>query len=292
MKKYEIQLQNVAPLLMCIYRKINKFFSLHLPDKDLNIMQHYIISEIFRFKGPCSSIDIVNSTAIDKGTVSKYIRFLAEKSYVRLTGDDHSRKKITLDEKGIAVAKGVFNVVCDIENKIIIGLNEAELEKHSDFLHVLYRELYNDSEYPGEDSENWPKFLTYVSHLARGMELKGNEHYNSTGMELNQSFILYLLYTSGTELSYKTLERNIETVQSCIATQVRKLEEKGYVVSTVSEGDKRAKNCHLTETGKDLCVEYINYCKRVDERYGPDTELLITALNKICNNLEKMIQEL
>lgn len=289
MKNVEIELENVIPLLMSIHRKICRYVNMHLPDADLNLIQHYILCEIFRFDKPCSSIDIVKNTSIDKGTVSKYVRLLHKKGYLIMEGEEHSRKLISLDEKGRVVAKSVFLLVCNTQKEIVSCLNDNEFEILSNFLKMIYYDVYRNENYYEDDNENWPKFLTYVFQVTRKIELIGNYYERKTGIELNQCLILLVLYMAGTELSYKTLERNIETVQSCMATQIRKLEEKGFVVSTVCEGDKRAKNCHLTPDGVELAKKYKAYCDELEEK-TVDRSLAITVLNKICNNLEKMIQ--
>lgn len=288
MDKENIYAPNLLPVLMCIERKICRYFMKHRPVKELNLVQHYILSEIYRFQGACSSNEIVKATAIDKGTVSKYIQKLASLGYISIVSEETFRRNVELEEKGRQAAKSVFILICRIQHDLLCDLNERELDVLSKFLHFVYNDIYKGEEFHPDDSQ-WPKFIHYILQVNRNLELMGNTNERKTGIELNQILILLILYDTHGECTFKYLENTLGTAQSCIATQIMKLKEKGMVDSYVSEVDKRVKICKLNREGKKIALVYSKYLMDMELKYCENRIEVLTIMNKILLIVEKML---
>jgi DNA-binding MarR family transcriptional regulator len=93
--------------------------------------------------------------------------------------------------------------------------------------------------------------ITIIKWLAVVMEQTVNQAISEQDLTMSQGAVLFQLVNAPEGiLSLKELERKVNLSQPVALGIVKRLEEKGFVVSTVNPKDRRAKNIQITEPGR------------------------------------------
>lgn len=94
----------------------------------------------------------------------------------------------------------------------------------------------------------------YIKQIHDELERQSNQALRSSDLTLAQvSALLALRETPEGQLPLKELERALRVAQSTAVGIVKRLEQKGFVVSFGDPRDKRIKIVRLTETGAQCC---------------------------------------
>ena len=91
----------------------------------------------------------------------------------------------------------------------------------------------------------------------------------------------------------KEISEELQIPKSTLTSALDRLEKKNYVIRTLSPRDRRSYGLELTEEGKEVHSEYMNYennfCEKILNSLDKEYEklMLFKLLNKIIDNLDK-----
>lgn len=93
--------------------------------------------------------------------------------------------------------------------------------------------------------------ITIIKWLATVMEQMVNQAISEQELTMSQGAVLFQLVNAPEGmLSLNEIERNVKLSQPVALGIVKRLEEKGFVVSAVNPKDRRAKNIQITDLGR------------------------------------------
>lgn len=99
------------------------------------------------------------------------------------------------------------------------------------------------------------------------MHKHANQDLEDLGITFSQHHVMvYLEHCKEHTAPLKDIEHHFQVAQATMAGIVKRLESKGFLVTSYCENDKRMKVVALTEQGESLChTSYINMKNRVKE---------------------------
>lgn len=89
-----------------------------------------------------------------------------------------------------------------------------------------------------------------IKQLYDAKEKRANEKLKQFGLTFSQFRLLIYIHEQG-EVSLKEMEHYFSLTQQTVAGIIKRLEEKGFVVTCADSSDKRAKNVQMTEKKDD-----------------------------------------
>lgn len=89
-----------------------------------------------------------------------------------------------------------------------------------------------------------------IKQLYDAKEKRANEKLKQFGLTFSQFRLLIYIHEQG-EVSLKEMEHYFSLTQQTVAGIIKRLEEKGFVITCADSSDKRAKNVQMTEKGDD-----------------------------------------
>ena len=112
-----------------------------------------------------------------------------------------------------------------------------------------------------------------------------NNRLKTLGITSSQCAVLdYLLHTREEEVNQKDIEKALSLQNPTVTGLLKRLDEKGYILSVPSNKDKRCKNIYLTEKAYDIQKRMEADRKKIDKR------LTLGMNKKEVAALEKMLE--
>ena len=79
--------------------------------------------------------------------------------------------------------------------------------------------------------------------------------YGISHVQMHAMVFIKIETDEGRKVCQKDIEKQVNLRPSAMSTMLTNLENRGFIVRTVSGGDARTKYVNLTEKGKDLCLK-------------------------------------
>lgn len=112
-----------------------------------------------------------------------------------------------------------------------------------------------------------------------------NNELRGLGITASQCAVLdYLLGSSKEFVNQKDIEKALSLKNPTVTGILKRLDEKGFILSVPSNQDKRCKNIYPTEKAYDIQKKMDNYRKKIDKK------LTIGMNKKEVAALEKMLE--
>ena len=130
-----------------------------------------------------------------------------------------------------------------------------------------------------------------IKQINNVFEKELNERLRDTGITSSQCAVLdYLFHTSKEEVSQRDVEKNLNLKNPTVTGILKRLDEKGYILSVPSNTDKRCKNIYLTEKAYDIQRRMENQRRKLDKMLTigmnkKEIEALEKMLNKVLYNI-------
>ena len=120
-------------------------------------------------------------------------------------------------------------------------------------------------------------------------------HLNKTGVYRSQHQLLMYVFRHP-EASQKELARLYNVSTAAIAVSLKKLEKGGYIRRLVDEDDNRFNKILITEKGRSVVAESVDFFKKVEARMfagfsADEEETFYTCVCRIHENLSAMLEE-
>lgn len=132
--------------------------------------------------------------------------------------------------------------------------------------------------------------------ILRNVNQMTNKEYTND-LSPMQFWVIGYLYFNGDKTIYqKDLEIEFGVPKSTLATMLKGLVEKGYIMREPAEHDTRLKQILLTEKAKNLQLDHIRSFHRIDDVLcedisEEDIEHFMRVISKMKKNLEKRLNE-
>lgn len=127
-----------------------------------------------------------------------------------------------------------------------------------------------------------------VKQINNIYEKELNERLKKLGITSSQCAVLdYLFHTNKEEVNQRDVEKNLSLKNPTVTGILRRMEEKGFILSVPNATDKRKKNIYLTEKAYDIQRKMDADRRKLDKR-------LVIGLNKkeiesLTRTLEKVL---
>lgn len=126
----------------------------------------------------------------------------------------------------------------------------------------------------------------YIKQINNGYEKEFNNRLRTLGITSSQCEVLDYLFTSRKEeVTQRDIEKALNLRNPTVTGLLKRLDEKGFILSVPSTKDKRCKNIYLTEKAYDIR-------KRMEtDRKKLDKMLTIGMNKKETAALEKLLEK-
>lgn len=118
-----------------------------------------------------------------------------------------------------------------------------------------------------------------------------NKRLRSLGITSSQCEVLDFLFRSGKEeVSQRDIEKALNLKNPTVTGLLKRLDEKGFILSVPNEKDRRCKNIYLTEKAYDIQKRMEMDRKKIDKMLTlgmtkKEVEALDRLLNKVLYNI-------
>ncbi|MDY2813869.1 MAG: MarR family transcriptional regulator [Dorea sp.] len=132
---------------------------------------------------------------------------------------------------------------------------------------------------------------TLIKQIHDEMEKRANNSLRSQDLTMAQVGVLMELYrASGKQLPLKELEHRLHVAQSTAAGIVVRMEQKRFVESFGSPGDRRIKMVKITADGEACCLVAEQQMKNAEEELlagltETERSIFLSLLQKVCDTL-------
>ncbi len=112
----------------------------------------------------------------------------------------------------------------------------------------------------------------------------------------SQHMLLMRISKEGSLPSQRELAAQMEISPAAVAVALKRLESDGYIERLPDASDSRVNAISITEAGRAIVTESRRIFDELDREAFADideceTRALTAALEKLCNNLQKMVEE-
>lgn len=120
-----------------------------------------------------------------------------------------------------------------------------------------------------------------------------NRMLKSIGITSSQCAVLdYLFHSSKEEITLRDIERHLSLKNPTVTGLLKRLDEKGFILSVPSTTDKRCKNIYLTEKAYDIQKKMEASRKKSDRQLTmgmtqKEVQALKKALEKVLYNISE-----
>ena len=120
-----------------------------------------------------------------------------------------------------------------------------------------------------------------------------NRMLKSIGITSSQCAVLdYLFHSSKEEITQRDIERHLSLKNPTVTGLLKRLDEKGFILSVPSTTDKRCKNIYLTEKADDIQKKMEASRKKSDRQLTmgmtqKEVQALKKALEKVLYNISE-----
>lgn len=123
-----------------------------------------------------------------------------------------------------------------------------------------------------------------VKQINNIYEKEFNNQLRGLGITASQAAVLDYLFNSSKEVvNQKDIEKALSLKNPTVTGILKRLDEKGFVLSVPSTKDKRCKNIYPTEKAYDIQRKMENYRRKIDKK------LTVGMTKKEVDALEKML---
>ena len=139
--------------------------------------------------------------------------------------------------------------------------------------------------------------LTTIGFLVKQInniyEKDFNRMLKSIGITSSQCAVLdYLFHSSKEEITQRDIERHLSLKNPTVTGLLKRLDEKGFILSVPSTTDKRCKNIYLTEKAYDIQKKMEASSKKSDRQLTmgmtqKEVQALKKALEKVLYNISE-----
>ena len=120
-----------------------------------------------------------------------------------------------------------------------------------------------------------------------------NERLKKLGITSSQCAVLdYLFHTNKEEVNQRDVEKNLSLKNPTVTGILKRMEEKGFILSVPNASDKRKKNIYLTEKAYDIQRKMDADRRKLDKRLTigltkKEVEALSRGLEKVLYNISE-----
>lgn len=132
-----------------------------------------------------------------------------------------------------------------------------------------------------------------VKQINNIYEKELNERLKKLGITSSQCAVLdYLFHTNKEEVNQRDVEKNLSLKNPTVTGILRRMEEKGFILSVPNDNDKRKKNIYLTEKAYDIQRKMDADRRKLDKRLvigmsKKEVDALSRALEKVLYNISE-----
>ena len=132
-----------------------------------------------------------------------------------------------------------------------------------------------------------------VKQINNIYEKELNERLKKLGITSSQCAVLdYLFHTNKEEVNQRDVEKNLSLKNPTVTGILRRMEEKGFILSVPNATDKRKKNIYLTEKAYDIQRKMDADRRKLDKRLmigltKKEVEALSRGLEKVLYNISE-----
>ncbi|MEF9940978.1 MAG: MarR family transcriptional regulator [Lachnospiraceae bacterium] len=130
-----------------------------------------------------------------------------------------------------------------------------------------------------------------VKQINNVYEKDFNKRLKTIGITSSQCAVLnYLFRSEKEEVNQRDIERHLSLKNPTVTGLLKRLEDKGFILSVPSNTDKRCKNIHLTEKAYDIQRRMEADRKQIDKRLTigmtkKEVQALQKALGQVLYNI-------
>ncbi len=132
-----------------------------------------------------------------------------------------------------------------------------------------------------------------VKQINNVYEKELNERLKKLGITSSQCAVLdYLFHTNKEEVNQRDVEKNLSLKNPTVTGILKRMEEKGFILSVPNASDKRKKNIYLTEKAYDIQRKMDADRRKLDKRLmigltKKEVEALSRGLEKVLYNISE-----
>lgn len=127
-----------------------------------------------------------------------------------------------------------------------------------------------------------------VKQINNIYEKELNERLKKLGITSSQCAVLdYLFHTNKEEVNQRDVERSLSLKNPTVTGILKRMEEKGFILSVPNAADKRKKNIYLTEKAYDIQRKMDADRRKLDNRLT--IGLSKKEVNALSRGLEKVL---
>jgi DNA-binding MarR family transcriptional regulator len=132
-----------------------------------------------------------------------------------------------------------------------------------------------------------------VKQINNIYEKELNERLKKLGITSSQCAVLdYLFHTNKEEVNQRDVEKNLSLKNPTVTGILKRMEEKGFILSVPNAADKRKKNIYLTEKAYDIQRKMDADRRKLDKRLTigltkKEVEALSRGLEKVLYNISE-----
>lgn len=142
--------------------------------------------------------------------------------------------------------------------------------------------------------EKWGNQIGFtVKQINNIYEKELNERLKKLGITSSQCAVLdYLFHTNKEEVNQRDVEKNLSLKNPTVTGILKRMEEKGFILSVPNTTDKRKKNIYLTEKAYDIQRKMDADRRKLDKRLTiglskKEVEALSRGLEKVLYNISE-----
>lgn len=132
-----------------------------------------------------------------------------------------------------------------------------------------------------------------VKQINNIYEKELNERLKKLGITSSQCAVLdYLFHTNKEEVNQRDVEKNLSLKNPTVTGILKRMEEKGFILSVPNAADKRKKNIYLTEKAYDIQRKMDADRRKLDKRLTigltkKEVDALSRGLEKVLYNISE-----
>lgn len=132
-----------------------------------------------------------------------------------------------------------------------------------------------------------------VKQINNIYEKELNERLKKLGITSSQCAVLdYLFHTNKEEVNQRDVEKNLSLKNPTVTGILKRMEEKGFILSVPNASEKRKKNIYLTEKAYDIQRKMDADRRKLDKRLTigltkKEVEALSRGLEKVLYNISE-----
>lgn len=132
-----------------------------------------------------------------------------------------------------------------------------------------------------------------VKQINNIYEKELNERLKKLGITSSQCAVLdYLFHTNKEEVNQRDVEKNLSLKNPTVTGILKRMEEKGFILSVPNAADKRKKNIYLTEKSYDIQRKMDADRRKLDKRLTigltkKEVDALSRGLEKVLYNISE-----